>query len=370
MSRALSIYLDLVRFVAACAVVIYHSNVRWLISDPLPASNYGHPAVLAFFVLSGFVIAHVRYTKETKLIDFTASRMARIYSLAIPVVVLVPLLDVAGRSLMPSIYVNAAPYDLWFVRIVSSLMFTNEIWSVSIMTFSDTPYWSLCYEVWYYVLFAACTFFEGKRRVFLIAAICLLLGPKILLLAPIWGLGVLIYRWKALQKLSEPVGMGLWIASLLALWLFHRYALTEYFSEMLKIAIGAEWHRQMTFSKLFIGDYLLGIIFAANFVGFRAIAHRFEPLLLFCKRPIVALAAYTFTLYIFHQPLILFWGSVWQMNPHQPYFYAAVLLSAAFSIFLIGLVTEGKRHLWKAWARARLHSVNNILKLHPGRRLG
>ena len=42
MNRAFSIYLDLVRFLAACLVYLYHSNQRLLSTEILPVSNYGH----------------------------------------------------------------------------------------------------------------------------------------------------------------------------------------------------------------------------------------------------------------------------------------------------------------------------------------
>lgn len=42
MNKGFSIYLDLVRFLAACLVYIYHSNQRLLVEEILPASNFGH----------------------------------------------------------------------------------------------------------------------------------------------------------------------------------------------------------------------------------------------------------------------------------------------------------------------------------------
>ena len=52
MNRAFSTYLDLVRFSAACLVYLWHSNMRLLTTELLPASGYGHSSVIVFFVLS------------------------------------------------------------------------------------------------------------------------------------------------------------------------------------------------------------------------------------------------------------------------------------------------------------------------------
>src|SRR5689334_1839819 len=52
-----SIYLDLVRFVAAMSVVLAHCRQNGLYEGYLPSLNTAHSAVIVFFVLSGYVIA-------------------------------------------------------------------------------------------------------------------------------------------------------------------------------------------------------------------------------------------------------------------------------------------------------------------------
>jgi peptidoglycan/LPS O-acetylase OafA/YrhL len=81
------------------------------------------------------------------------------------------------------------------------------------MSFSNVPYWSLCYEFWYYVLFAVLTFTRGRKRLLWCCAVALLIGPKILLLAPVWATGVLLQRWTALQHVGRVAGALLLAAS-------------------------------------------------------------------------------------------------------------------------------------------------------------
>ena len=62
MNRGTSAYLDLLRFLCAAIVILVHAD--WLqIDGRLPLvwrlPGAGHDAVIVFFVLSGFVIAHV-----------------------------------------------------------------------------------------------------------------------------------------------------------------------------------------------------------------------------------------------------------------------------------------------------------------------
>lgn len=349
MSPAFSIYLDLLRFVAACMVVIYHSNSRLIIEKVLPLSSYGHSAVIIFFVLSGYVIAYATDTKEHTARDYWASRLSRVWSLAVPAILLTPLLDVVGESLVPGLYAGNTTHDHALLRIATSFMFLNEIWSTSIMTFSNIAYWSLNYEVWYYVLFALFAFGDRRRRWLWIGLVALLLGPKILLLAPIWVLGVVIYRWKLPQQMPEWLGWICLAASLILFAAFEHFQLMDQVSAQLKAAIGAHWYRQLTFSKWFLTDYLLAIIVFLNFVGMRRVAFRFAPLLLAVERPVRAAAAYTFSIYILHQPLIYFFAALIDLPPAGYLKYFAVMSSVAVAVVVIGHLTERKRFWLRRW---------------------
>ena len=126
MNKGFSVYLDLVRFIAACLVYFYHSNQRLLVEEILPASNFGHSSVIVFFVLSGFVIAYVTDTKENTWTSYCASRLSRVYSVAVPAIVLTLTLDTVGRKLLPELYAGY-PYDQFLTRLLGSLLFANPL---------------------------------------------------------------------------------------------------------------------------------------------------------------------------------------------------------------------------------------------------
>ena len=352
MNRSFSIYLDLVRVLSALAVVLYHSNLRLLSADKLPFSNHGHAAVIVFFVLSGYVISHITATRENTPLEYWSSRLSRFYSLALPVVLLTPVLDQLGEAMAPQFYDSRTTHDLWWLRIVTSLAFLNEAWSLSIMSFSNVPYWSLCYEFWYYVLFAILTFTHGYKRVLWCGAVMLLIGPKILLLAPVWATGVALHRWSSLQRIGHASGLALLIASCAAYGWFHQADLTESGSAWLRQTVGAHWHRQLAFSRYFITDYLLALIVAAHFIGVRAIAA--APPLERLAVPVRTLAAYTFSIYLLHQPLIQFYAALVNGDPSWPGFYLVTMLAVFASIFAIGSVTEQQRHHWRRAIRGLL----------------
>ena len=355
MNRGFSIYLDLVRVLAALAVIVYHSNFRLLTTDKLPFSNHGHAAVIVFFVLSGYVIAYITSARENTPLSYWSSRLSRFYSLALPVVLLTPLLDMAGEAMTPQFYTGGTTtYGLAWLRILTSLTFLNEVWLVSIMSFSNVPYWSLCYEFWYYVLFAIVTFTAGRTRVLLAGAVMLLLGPKILLLAPAWVAGVVLFRWQWLRALKPMPGALLFAASWPAYWLFHQYGLTEVGSGWLLKLVGPHLHQQMAFSKFFMTDYLLALIVVANFAGMRALADVAARPLRAIEPVIRPLAAYTFSAYILHQPLMQFYAALIDGDPGRPWFYAGTMLATFATIAVVGSMTEQQRHHWR-------HGIRKLL---------
>src|SRR5579863_3058193 len=103
MKPATSLYLDLMRFTAAATVFFYHvggftGGLFWR------AQLYAQTAVVIFFVLSGFVIAHVLATRERSPLDYGASRFARLYSVVIPALLLGAICNTIGGWRSPGLY--------------------------------------------------------------------------------------------------------------------------------------------------------------------------------------------------------------------------------------------------------------------------
>ncbi len=96
-SREFSLYLDLVRILAAAVVLYSHANLRALSERILPGESLGHSAVVVFFVLSGYVIAFVTDTRERSGRDYAISRFARIYSVALPALIVTMFADLVGQ---------------------------------------------------------------------------------------------------------------------------------------------------------------------------------------------------------------------------------------------------------------------------------
>ena len=345
MNKSFSIYLDLVRFVAACMVYLWHSNQRSIVEANVPFSGYGHSAVVVFFVLSGFVIAYVVDTKETDARRYAAGRLARIYSVVVPTLVITLILDTVGRTLDPTLY--GFPYDHFALRLIASLLMLNEVWFVSITAFSNAPYWSVAYECWYYVLFGLAMFAPPRWRWPLVLVLALALGPKIVLLAPIWLSGVWLYRWHWPAKLSVRAAGCLFVLSSAGIVALHS---TEFFGVSASVfrSVVGEWlFTQLAYSKYFLGDYVLCLLVWCNFAGMRIFAESLSQFFCWIERPVRAAAGLTFTLYLLHQPVLLFWAAVIQGDPATWLGWWAVTALTALTIFCVSAYTEQNRHVMK-----------------------
>jgi peptidoglycan/LPS O-acetylase OafA/YrhL len=157
-----------------------------------------------------------------------------------------------------------------------------------------------------------------------------------------------------LNRLAQWQSWVLFLASWPLYGLFQHYQLTEMGSQLLLRWIGAKWHYQAEFSKFFINDYLLALIIAANFIGYRGVAHHFSAVLFPLEKPIRWLAGFTFSLYILHQPLLQFYAAVFNGDPSGPLFYFEMMAATLLSVGIIGAFTEHKRYQLRTWIRSML----------------
>ena len=63
------------------------------------------------------------------------------------------------------------------------------------------------------------------------------------------------------------------------------------------------------------------------------------------ERPVRLVANYTFTLYLLHQPLFLFWGAVVHGDPAGPGFWFTVTALMLLTVGVVGHLTENRRYI-------------------------
>jgi peptidoglycan/LPS O-acetylase OafA/YrhL len=351
MHRATSTYLDLLRFAAAATVFAVHAYPSRL-TGGVPGlwrlGNLGNDAVMVFFVLSGFVIAHVVHERERTPKVYAISRLARLYSVVVPAIALTIVADVVGTRLAPALYgANwyAADNPLW--RIVANLTFVNELWFSSVRLFSNVPFWSLGYEFWYYLFFCVAVFSAGWSRVVALAALALVMGPKILLLLPVWLLGVLAYRATQAQALSVRTGLLLTVASLLGYVAFRLVDGPRHLDGITNRWLGSEAVAALGYSKWFLSSYLIGTLVALHLVGIAAISPWLAR-----KLPggaIRYLASFTFALYLFHYPLLHVYAAWLEHAGLSGYRGAIVIPATLLTVWLLAQLTERRKATVRRW---------------------
>ena len=294
MPRGLSVYLDSVRFGAALVVLLSHAWEAFVPSHPLPWP--GHHAVIVFFVLSGFVVAHVASTKEKTLSSFALYRSVRILTVTVPAL----LISLAVALFMGVHWLAASEH------VAINFLFLGQSWSLDIMPDANQPFWSLCYEVWYYCIFAGALF---PRSVALKAAwisgLCLLAGPKILLLMPCWLCGVFLYWNREKLRLTQTGALVMFFGSVAIYLLFYWFNVSVHIREFLK-AVFPHFIAEITSSNQFAGDFLLSLVVSGNFLSVYSMNDKVLNWASRHSKFIGACAGYTLSLYLFHQPVIDF----------------------------------------------------------------
>lgn len=354
MNRYISIYLDLVRFLAAVVVFFVHANYDRFTAD-LPIvwrlKDLGNDAVMVFFVLSGFVIAYVVDQKEKTPKEYFVSRFARLYSVVIPALLITFLLDRIGSRMAFDVYDGwwyQKNQPLW--RIFANMTFINELWFTSTRPFTNGPFWSLGYEFWYYVIFAAAWFLKRWVKFVVVGILCLFVGPKILLLLPVWLLGVQVYHIVKRRMVSESLGWMLFVGSAV-LYMFYRLkgypdAIYEYVINGLGVEL---MQHKLLWSQEFISSYIIGILVAMHFTGAAVIAPRFAQILSAGEKPIRYMASYTFALYLLHYPLLQFFTAIATRAEveRQSLHNAIVIFGSLAAVWALGAVTEKRKGDWR-----------------------
>jgi peptidoglycan/LPS O-acetylase OafA/YrhL len=344
MTNELSLYLDALRFGAAFAVFVSHYSTGRISGGLFWQFDGGRTAVLVFFVLSGFVIAWVSDTRERTLEEYGLSRVARLYSVIIPAFVLTAALDSVGKAIDPRLYSPEWGHSMAHsvTDYALSAVFLGESWTIRVLPGLNVPYWSLNYEAWYYVLFAAAIFLRGRPRIAVVIMAALLAGPRILFLLPVWLMGIAAWRWRA--ELPRQLGRPLVLACLAGVIALE--------------ALGGErlfWHpsRGWLPPDFSAYDFVLGVLVALFIVGLANMPLRMPGRRL--ERLVRGLAGTSFGLYLLHYPLLNFFGTVVPGPPDAALHRVLVFgLALGGAIGLASLIEPRKASL-KAQLRSALH---------------
>ena len=241
--------------------------------------------------------------KREKTLDvYVINRASRIYSVAIPALILgfsVAILNavISGTDL---------PYQLekLWLYIPIYLSFIGNSWSLSELPPANFPYWSLNYEVWYYIFFATCFYLRGLGRYVAVTIAVMFMGPDLWLMLPTWLLGSALYYYRNHIDRLFSVGSArlVLVLSILAFVLVRLFHIDNVFDSY-NATVLANVLPQLYIPKQWLGDYLLAVIVFINFASARSAELTFSDK---TTKVIKKVASYSFSCYLFHIPVYHF----------------------------------------------------------------
>jgi len=173
LSLAHDVYLDWLRGIAALLVLLTHVRLGFFVSWPEvePASQtilnhglffltrLGHQAVVIFFVLSGYLVGGQAVTqaraRRFSLHHYLAARVARLYTVLIPALLLTATVDTLGNQWNSS----ADGWQTFFLNLFFLQMIFGPYYG------TNGPLWTLSFEWWFYVLFGLAVFVYARPSI-------------------------------------------------------------------------------------------------------------------------------------------------------------------------------------------------------------
>ena len=363
-------HLDLIRGLAAIAVLLYHVRYRFFfdyhdITTPsyfsfvfYTLSSFGHDAVMIFFVLSGYFISatvlrdHVANRWSWKR-DFV-SRLTRLYLVLLPGLLLTIFWDGLGLAFYADspIY-SGAPrpwlHDFFPVmeRLNSYTFVANTLFLQMIQAFpfgSNAPLWSLSYEFWFYVLFplAGCALAQPIRMTKLVVyltffiVVLLVIGKNIILYFPIWLLGTAVCLLPQVSFLKRKQSL---MTTCIALSLFCGIVMVTHIGTL----------KSLLYNSVLFIDYLTATTFAIllyYMLHNQSLADRGTY-----AKVSKWLANFSYTLYVVHMPVLVFLRAAlvtdtpWLPTPRYVSFGVAIASGCVVYAYVISRLTEAKTDL-------------------------
>lgn len=151
--------IDLLRFLAACAVMFFHYAFRGYAADgyslmPLPEfgfiAKYGYLGVDLFFIISGFVI--FMSAEQGTFKRFFISRVTRLYP---------AFWTCCTITFIATLLIGGTRFSATLSQYIINLSMLNEFFSVQPI---DGAYWSLAIEIKFYALISLILIFRQMKR--------------------------------------------------------------------------------------------------------------------------------------------------------------------------------------------------------------
>jgi peptidoglycan/LPS O-acetylase OafA/YrhL len=357
-SNNASLFFDMLRIIATLTVLINHAYIQWAGANLFKhrqIDDAGHAAVIIFFVLSGYVIAYTANKSNRGWRQYAQARLSRLCSVVIPALVITGIIEIGVRLYEPA-FMSGYSRGLTWQRYIFSGFFLNETWFFSAAPRLNGPLWSLSFEFWYYAIFG-CWIYSGKgiKSIILPLIACIIAGPKILLMMPIWLAGCAAYR------LPKPVLSTQKAWALITICILGA-VLSVLYVPSYPYTLGI---RPLFFAGQFTTDWITGIFVATAFwllpLSNSTVVN--TPKVKLIRR----IADFTFPIYVLHNPLLFLLHLLLRNQPANFWQMPVAIALVIIVGWVIGLVMEAQRPLWingfkyvLGIGKAQDHRLNNI----------
>ncbi|MDB5012656.1 MAG: hypothetical protein JWQ25_858 [Daejeonella sp.] len=332
-----SVFLDALRLAASLTVLYIHGSDLWFpskIHDPSKAGNTAHFAVVVFFVLSGFVIAYTTKKSNRGATQYLFARLSRLCSVVIPALLVAAVAEELIAYYASDLTGTILRGTSW-PRYLISATFLNELWFFSAAPPINLPLWSLSFEFWYYVIFGF-WFYKGSgiKGLLILVLACLIAGPKILLLMPVWIMGCLAYNYHFFK--IKPVTAWFIIGCILLV-----VVLTAIVLPPIPFGIG---NVPLYYASQFITDWIIGSFIAAA-LWILPLQKAFVIEKRFVKS-FRMIADLTFPIYVLHYPLLVLFRTLVGFRENDTLQLWEAIISVLILSGLLGVVFQSQRYVW------------------------
>lgn len=354
MKSHLSLYINILRILASIGVFLSHVTMYWFSDWTYFDGMFGHYCVVIFFVLSGFLIAYTNDVGKKDLKGYAADRLSRLYCVAFPALLFTYIADAIGSTFNPEFYSTFLNPEYQPLKFLINLLFLQQTLFFHTNPSTNGVFWSLSYEFWYYVIFACFCFLRGKARILSVFVACLIAGLKILMLFPIWLLGVGVYKLSKRTVISEKYALPCFlITTLFAAYLF--VFTPTFFSSFGRLGFPTFYYSSNVFN-----DAFYGLIVAVNLFSLTQIKGDYFSVSTKINSILKYTSLATFPLYAFHFPLMLLLRSFYAYDKSN------MFIVSMLSLFIVGFVLTVTYFLENTRKKYQDFFLNILNRLHKG----
>ena len=233
----------------------------------------------------------------------------------------------------------------------------NQSWLNESQLSLNVPYWSLCYEFWYYVLFGFIFFIKNiKYKFILVILVLAIVGPGIAVLFPIWLMGAGLAKYNIKFNISSKIWLLCTLIPILTIM-----AIVEFkWDTSTKNIISNEFpilYLLRNSTKL-VTDNLIGLLLFIHFATLKFAPEIFNRIMIKISPVSKYLAGFSFSLYLFHDPLLRT-SAIFLPNENDSKMHLFLVVSLVICIcWIFSLYTEKNAPYVRRWILKKTNLQN------------